>query len=108
MRETGEIQRTGLAELELHGAGVWDGRFELRSSRPVRILALAGHAASLPATERQALRRVPARARGGLPIIVAPDGSITCPMLGSASGVSVRSLAHERLLAACGVVVSEP
>ncbi|MDO9429769.1 MAG: tRNA lysidine(34) synthetase TilS [Phenylobacterium sp.] len=108
MRETGEIQRGGLAELWLHGAGVWDGRFEIRSPRPVRIVALAGHAASLPATERQALRPVPASARGGLPIIIVPDGAVTCPLLGAAGEVSVRSLVHDRLLAACGVVVSEP
>lgn len=108
MREAGEIQRSGLAELDLQGQGVWDGRFEIWSPRPVRVLALAGHAASLLAAERQALRRVPARARGGLPIIVAPDGGVTCPLLAPAGEVSVRSLAHDRLLAACGVVVREP
>lgn len=108
MREAGEIQRSGLARLDVQGEAVWDGRFEIRSSRPVRIVALAGHAASLPASERQALRRVPARARGGLPIVIAPDGAVTCPLLGSSSGVLIRSLAHERLLAACGVIVAEP
>ena len=108
MREAGELQRSGLAELDLLGQGVWDGRFEIWSPRPVRILALAGHAASLSAAERQALRRVPARARGGLAIIVTPGGGVTCPLLGPAGEVSVRSLAHDRLLAACGVVVREP
>jgi tRNA(Ile)-lysidine synthase len=107
MRETGELQRGGLAEFDLHGHGVWDGRFEIRSSRPLRIIALAGHATSLPVAERQALRRVPARARGGLPIAIAPDGAVTCPLLGSSSEVLIRSLAHERLLAACGVIVAE-
>ncbi len=109
MREAGEIQRRGLAELDLqNGYGVWDGRFEIQSPRPIRVLPLAGHAAGLPAAERQALRRIPARARGGLPAIAAANGAVTCPMLGSADEVLVRSLVHDRLLAACGAVVSEP
>lgn len=108
MREAGEIQRGGLAELHVEGAGVWDGRFEIQSPRPLRIIALAGHAASLPAAECQALRQVPVRARGGLPIVIGPGGAVTCPILQSTGEVVVRSLAQDRLLAACGAVAKEP
>lgn len=108
MREAGEIQRGGLAELGLNGVGVWDGRFEIQAPRPVRIVALTGHAAKLPAAEREALRRIPARARGGLPAIIEPERGVTSPILGSASEVSARSLVLNRLLAACGAIAGEP
>lgn len=108
MREAGEIRRGGLPELDLQDQDVWDGRFEICSPQAVRIVALAGHAASLPAAERDALRSIPAHARGGLPVIIAADGAVTCPVLNSSGPVSVRSLAHDRLLAACSVIVREP
>lgn len=108
MREAGEIRRGGLAELNLQDQGVWDGRFEIGSPQAARIVALAGHAARLPAAEREALRSIPAHARGGLPAIIAADGAVTCPLLSSSEVVSIRSLVHGRLLAACGVIVREP
>ena len=108
LREAGEIRRTGLPNLDLVGPGVWDGRFEVRASRPIRIAALAGHAARLPAAEREALRRIPRAARGTLPVLVSPDGEVTCPILAPTSSVTVRALALERLMAACGAVSNEP
>lgn len=98
--------RQGLAPLTLaSGAtGVWDGRFEVATDRPVTIQALAGHAAGLPASQRTALQRLPAGARGTLPF-VAGEGS---PMLTQVPGVSMRPLALDRLRAACGVVGREP
>ena len=107
-REAGEIKRANLPMLDLMGEGVWDGRFEVRASRPVRITALAGHAARLPAAEREALRRIPRAARGALPILVSPDGEVVCPLLEPASDVTMRSLALDRLMAACGAVPDEP
>lgn len=108
MRETGEIRRGGLAELDLQDQDVWDGRFEIGPPQAVRIVALAGHAASLPAAERDALRSIPVHARGGLPVVIAADGAVTCPVLNPSGAVLVRALAHDRLLAACGVIVREP
>lgn len=107
-REAGEIKRANLPMLELRGEGVWDGRFEVRAPRPVRIVALAGHAARLPAAQREALRRIPRAARGALPIVISPHGEVTCPLLEPASDVTVRSLALDRLLAACEAVPDEP
>ncbi|KRB40726.1 tRNA lysidine(34) synthetase TilS [Phenylobacterium sp. Root700] len=108
MREVGELARGGAPPLDLHGAGVWDGRFEIRAARPVRIEALAGHIAHLPPSQRDALRGVPARARGALPAIIDGDGGATSPVLGDAPGVFIRSLVQSRLLSACGVVTREP
>lgn len=108
MRELGEIARRGLAELLLSGAGVWDGRFEIGASRPVRVTRLAGHAAHLPPAQRQALGRLPASARGGLPVVVGENGFVASPVLGPVEGVTARPLAFDRLLAACGVIDREP
>lgn len=107
-REAGEIRRTNRPMLDLIGESVWDGRFEVLTSRPIRIAALAGHAARLPATEREALRRVPRAARGALPALVSPAGEVTCPILAPTSDVAVRSLTLERLMAACGAFSNEP
>ena len=97
-----------MPRLDLHGAGVWDGRFEIHVARPVQIEALAGHIAHLPPSQRDALRGVPARARGALPAIIDADGGATSPVLGDTPGVSIRSLVQSRLLAACCVVTREP
>ena len=107
-REAGEIKRANLPTLDLMGEGVWDGRFEVRASRPVRIAALAGHSARLPAAEREALRHIPRAARGALPILVSSNGEVTCPILEPASDVTVRSLVLARLMAACGAIPAEP
>ena len=108
MREPGEMARGGLADLELTGPGVWDGRFEIVTSRPARVTALAGHAASLPDVQRRALRSFPAHARGALPAIIDDTGDVACPALTALEGVAVRPLALDRLLSACGVIDREP
>lgn len=108
MREPGELLRSEAPPLDLHGAGVWDGRFEIHATRQVRIEALAGHIAHLPPDQRDALHDVPARARGALPAVIDAEGNATSPALGDVPGVSIRSLVQSRLLAACGVVVREP
>ena len=108
LREAGEIRRSDLPMLDVIGEGVWDGRFEVQASRSVRIAALAGHAARLPAAEREALRHILRAARGTLPVLVSPDGEVTCPVLAPTSSVTLRVLALERLRAACGAVSSEP
>ena len=98
--------RGGLAPLTLAAGvtGVWDGRFEISTDRAVTIQALAGHAAGLPAAQRTELQRLPGGARGTLPFITG-EGS---PMLTKISGIAIRPLALERLLAACGAVDREP
>ena len=98
--------RGGLAPLTLAAGvtGVWDGRFEISTDRAVTIQALAGHAAGLPAAQRTELQRLPGGARGTLPFITG-EGS---PMLTKISGIAIRPLALERLLAASGAVDREP
>jgi tRNA(Ile)-lysidine synthase len=108
MREPGEIARRGSGELTLTGAGVWDGRFEIDASRRVHIARLAGRAARLSSAQRQALGKFPAGARGGLPAVIDESGAAASPVLGPVAGVSVRPLALDRLLAACGAIDREP
>lgn len=108
MREPGEIARHGSADLALTGDGVWDGRFEISASRPVRVTGLAGHSVRLPPAQRQALGKLPASARGGLPVVIDESGAAASPVLGPVEGVSARPLALDRLLAACGVIDREP
>jgi len=80
-REPGEAARGGLAPLRLAAGetAVWDGRFEVSATAPVKV---------------QAVRRTT------LPAAVGEDGK---PAV-----VAVRPLTHERLLAACGAVAREP
>lgn len=109
MREAGELMRVGSPPLTL-AAGettVWDGRFEIAVRAPATIAPLAGRAAGLSSGERRALARVPAKARGALPVVVDNDGA-SCPVLAPHAEVAVRSLVGERLLAASGAIDREP
>lgn len=98
--------RRGLETMSLAAGqtAVWDGRFEITSDRPIRVQALAGHAARLPPPQRAALRRLPAGARGVLPFI---EGAGS-PVLAPGSSVAARPLALDRLRGACGAVDREP
>ena len=109
-REAGEAARGGLSPLSLAAdeTGVWDGRFEVRATRGITVRALAGLATGLSKPSRSALRRFPAKARGGLPAILADGRLVGCPVLAPVPGAELRALARERLLAACGSVTSEP
>jgi tRNA(Ile)-lysidine synthase len=107
LRDAGEAARGGLGEQTLAGAGVWDGRFEITTGRPARVRRLQGLATKLAEPHRVALKRFPAAARPGLPVVV-EDGAVACPLLGAVPGVEVRALAYERLLAASGAVAREP
>ncbi|MDP3855437.1 tRNA lysidine(34) synthetase TilS [Phenylobacterium sp.] len=107
MREPGEMARTGLEPLVLDPGrpSVWDGRFEITAARAATILPLAGRAARLPAGQRHGLARLTPSTRPGLPVAVHGDDIV---LAASDPGLNVRALAHERLLAACGVVEREP
>jgi tRNA(Ile)-lysidine synthase len=107
-REPGEMRRTAVTSLSLASSttGVWDGRFEVRSDRPITLSALSGQARRLPPAQARDLARLPAGARGALPLITAPE--IACPVLAEVEGVTLRSLALARLRAACGLVEREP
>lgn len=87
--------------------GVWDGRFELAADRPMRVAQLAGHMARLDPSERRALQTIPAKARGGLPVVI-EDRRVRCPALAPVAGLEIRCLVSERLLAACGAIECEP
>ncbi len=109
MRDAGEIGRGGLKSIRLTPGepAVWDGRFELVSSRPVAVCALKGYAARLPPAERAALAAVPAAARPGLPAIVEPSGVVHCPVLAPEPQAKTRALALERFRAAAGFIKKE-
>jgi tRNA(Ile)-lysidine synthase len=107
-REPGELRRGAAEPLSLGGGStvVWDGRFEVRSDRPITLTALAGQARRLPPDQARDLARLAAGARGALPLITAP--AIACPVLAEVEGVTLRSLPLTRLRAACGLIEREP
>lgn len=108
LRDAGEAQRGGLAELAFGpGVVVWDGRFELAADQPTVVRGVDGLRGRLPREARAALAAFPPKVREGLPVRVERDGGVQL-LLRPVEGVAVRSLAHERLLAACGVVAREP
>jgi tRNA(Ile)-lysidine synthase len=107
---TREPGRSGLASASLSVGlvTVWDGRFELQTQEEgLTVKGLAGSAAKLPADEKAKLRRIDARARGSLPLVQRPDGSVFCPILAGHNAVRVRSLVRERFLSAYGTIESE-
>jgi tRNA(Ile)-lysidine synthase len=109
-REPGEAARGGLPDLPLppNRWVVWDGRFEVMARRSgLTVRPLAGYAARLAHPERQALRAVPATARGALPAVLR-DGRASSPVLAPDPEIMLRPLALDRLLGACGAVVREP
>jgi len=111
LREAGEAARGGLAEqaLVLGAAQVWDGRFEITTTRPgLRVRALAGLASRLEPAERKALAALPASLRPTLPTVIDAEGRVSCPALRPLDGVEVRSLVAGRLAAAAGLVEREP
>ncbi len=88
---------------------VWDGRFELTAAEPGLVVRpLQGLAARLPPAQRQALKGFPPGARPGLPVVVAPDGTVTCPILAEPNGTLARCLVVDRFEAATGRVDQEP
>lgn len=88
---------------------IWDGRWELTATAPgLKVQALQGLAARLPAAQRQALKAFPPAARPGLPAVVAPDGTVTCPVLAEAKTTRARCLVVDRFEAATGRVDQEP
>jgi tRNA(Ile)-lysidine synthase len=108
VREAGERSRGGLASVYLppEETVVWDGRFEIESQGFAgEIGPLAGRMNRV--VDKEALGRLPAPARGGLPGVIMSDGTVTCPVLARRPGLTCRSLAGERLLAACGVIARE-
>jgi tRNA(Ile)-lysidine synthase len=108
LREAGEMARHGVVRLEVRPgeAAVWDGRYEIRADRPLAVQALGGRASRLAPAARAALMRLPARARGGLPMFEI-DGRVLCPLLEPVEGVTVTPLAVARLRAACGLIDRE-
>lgn len=105
MRELGRGAEPAL-DLAAGAPAVWDGRFELTSERPIRIVPLAGRMARLEADERRALQAIPAKARGALPAVIEAE-QVRCPVLRPVAELEVRSLVQARLLAACGAVQAE-
>jgi tRNA(Ile)-lysidine synthase len=117
-REPGEARRFGppamgeVAEpvaLSPRQPVVWDGRYELTAVETGLIVRpLQGLAARLPAAQRQALKGLPAAARPGLPAVLAPDGTVTCPILAGDDATRARCLVVDRFDAATGRVDQEP
>ncbi len=88
---------------------VWDGRYEITAVTPgLTVRALQGLAARLPAAQRQALKGLPAAARPSLPVVLAPDGTVSCPILAEPNATPARCLVMDRFHAATGRVDQEP
>ncbi len=88
---------------------VWDGRYELTAAESgLTVRPLQGLAARLPSPQRQALKGLPAAARPGLPAVLAPDGTVTCPILAETKTTRARCLVVDRFEAATGRVDQEP
>jgi len=104
--------RGDLAEplaLLLNQPVVWDGRYELTAAEPGLVVRpLQGLAARLPLAQRRALKGFPAAARPSLPVLLAPDGTVTCPILAGTKATRARCLVVDRFEAATGRVDQEP
>ena len=107
---TREPGRSPPAPLRLQSGApaVWDGRFEiLAEAAGLTVATLAGHAARLPATDRDRLRACPPAARPTLPALLQPDGSVSLPAPFGSGPATARALAPARLAAALGRVACE-
>ncbi|MGA0606435.1 tRNA lysidine(34) synthetase TilS [Phenylobacterium sp. VNQ135] len=110
-REPGEAARGGLGAQPLPPGApiVWDGRFQLKAiSEGLAVRRLAGLSRRLPPAQQAALLALPPAVRAGLPVIVAPDGGVACPVLEEVPGVKIKPLVRKRLRAAAGLVSREP
>lgn len=110
VREGGDIARAGgaAALLPVGRPLVWDGRFELFTASPgLKIAALAGYAARLDRSHRDALAAMPPAVRRGLPVILDAEGRASSPLLVKDPRIGLRCLVQSRLLAACGAVTDE-
>ena len=88
---------------------VWDGRYEITAATSgLTVRALQGLATRLPAAQRQALKGLPAAARPSLPVVLAPDGTLSCPILAEPNATPARCLVMDRFRAATGRVDQEP
>jgi tRNA(Ile)-lysidine synthase len=88
---------------------VWDGRYEITAAAPgLTVRPLQGLAARLPPAQRQALKGLPAAARPSLPAVLAPDGTVSCPILAEPNATPARCLVMDRFHAATGRVDQEP
>jgi len=111
VRNAGEVARGGLASapLDVGRPIVWDGRFALSATRPgLSVAPMRGLASRLAKAQLGALAAIPAVARPALPVIVAHDGAVTCPILAGNAEVEAVDLTVGRFFAASGAVSKEP
>ena len=83
-RDAGEAARGGLSPLDLSPGQtrVWDGRWEIAAgTAPLTVVALRGRTSGLSPRQRARLAVVPAAARPGLPLLLAPGAAPYCPAL---------------------------
>jgi tRNA(Ile)-lysidine synthase len=111
-REAGEGRRGGVVgspmRLSVGEAAVFDGRFKLMASVDgLSAVLLAGRLSQLSAADAQAVRRLPAYARGALPILLDADGAVSLPAPFGSGAVQAESLVGCRLAQACGAVRTE-
>lgn len=107
MREAGEMKRRPPAPVALTPgvAAVWDGRFEITAALPGwRVEASAGRLARLSDEDRRVAARLPAAARGVLPVLVRDHAG--GPIL-AWRGADVRALGPRRLALASGETTQE-
>ena len=107
-RNPGEIRRGGhgVTAIKAGVASVWDGRFEVISSRPLIVSPLAGHGPRLSSAAQLALKALPSTARASLPVVM--GDRVVAPSLERAPGVEVSDVTWKRFQAACGEFQTEP
>ena len=106
-REAGERARGGLPRLVLEASRpvVWDGRFEISTTRDrLSVMAASGSVNRLSQADRVVLKRLPPWARGAVPVLIRDDG--TAPVLAWRQA-EVRTLVHRRLSLALGETTQE-
>lgn len=111
-REAGEARRaklsTSATPLAIGASAVFDGRFELiAEAAGLSVSPLTGRLAQLQPLDAQAIRRVPAYARGALPALLDAAGAVSLPAPFGGGPAQARSLVGRRLARACGAVRTE-
>jgi tRNA(Ile)-lysidine synthase len=110
VREVADARARAAASLKIVAGetGVFDGRFEACAhAEGLELRALHGLAARLDASARARLREIPAPVRPALPALVGAAGEVTLPTLAADPRLEIKSLAGERLAAACGLIHNE-
>jgi len=110
-RETGDIGRNGrrLVPVRAGETSVWDGRFEVVSSRSGHVGPSGSARAGLSKSDREALLGLPEALRGNQPVFAPdePGGDQNVYLPSDGSGFQAACLVMPRLYAALGLIPTE-